>query len=78
MAKDTIYFVGSLSSCESFPTFPVPFANLPSLYIPISNLKGFLFPLVHTLQWSPNSTLVPQQSDNLLQNNSTHYQKPLL
>lgn len=42
MAKNTIYFVGSLSSCASFPTFPIPFAIFPSLYIPNSNLEGFL------------------------------------
>lgn len=46
MAKNTICFVGSLSSCASFLTFPITFAILPSLYIPISNL----FPLMHTLQ----------------------------
>lgn len=42
MAKNAIYFVGSLSSCASFPTFPIPFAILPSLYILNSNLEGFL------------------------------------
>lgn len=42
MAKNTIYFVGSLSSCASIPTLPIPFAIHPSLYIPNFNLEGFL------------------------------------
>lgn len=42
MAKNTIYFVGSLSSCASIPTPPIPFAIHPSLYIPNFNLEGFL------------------------------------
>lgn len=57
MAKDSTCFIGSLSSCASFPTFPIPFAILPSLFIPISNLEGIPFPSCATLQLNYKYTL---------------------